>query len=362
MRALSLFTLSLFLFFLTNCEKEAAAPTYEIPNTYDFENVSYTGQQDRLAMLLEMKNYMATSRTGGALDADRLKAMYRNDAANAGFSRSYTKDIKSKTFEAEQDVFDDLIDELAAASTSAVAGREGQSGVIQSLDGQKSYLVGEDGLDHAQLIEKGLMGACFYYQATAVYMGEDRMNVDNETVEPGLGTDMEHHWDEAFGYFGAPKDFPINTAGLFFWADYSNKRNAMLNSNEPLMQALIKGRAAITNKDLATRDEAIAEAREWWEKVSVATALHYLNVSINQFDDMSILSHALSEGIGFVYALQFNPDKRINNSQARELLTLMGGAPTFDQMNLYQVNKADLETARSMLAGYYDMVEDADKF
>lgn len=345
-----------------SCETDTPEPSYEIPSSYNFENVSYTGQTDRLAMLLEMKNYMATANTGAALDANRLKAMYRNDAANAGFSRSYTKDIRSKTFEPEQDVFDALIDELATASASTVAGSEGQAGVIQSLDGTKAYLFDANGLEHAQLIEKGLMGACFYYQATAVYMGEERMNADNETVEPGIGTAMEHHWDEAFGYFGAPIDFPVNTDGLFFWARYANGRNAVLNCNAPLMQALIKGRAAISNKDLATRDEAIVEAREWWEKVSAATALHYLNTTVASFDDTAIRLHALSEAISFVYALQFNPGKKITNSQARELLTLIGGAPSFANMNLYQVKKADVETARTMLAAYYGLQGQFDKF
>ena len=109
-------------------------------------------------------------------------------------------------------------------------------------------MIGGDGLDHAQLIEKGLMGACLYYQATSVYFGDDRMNVDNEMVEVGEGTEMEHHWDEAFGYFGVPKDFPTSTDGLFFWGSYSNQRNGILESNQKLMDAFLKGRAAISAK------------------------------------------------------------------------------------------------------------------
>jgi len=60
------------------------------------------------------------------------------------------------------------------------------------------------------------MGACLYYQATSVYMGASKMDVDNETIVPGEGTAMQHHWDEAFGYFSVPKDFPLNKSGLFF--------------------------------------------------------------------------------------------------------------------------------------------------
>jgi len=53
------------------------------------------------------------------------------------------------------------------------------------------------------------MGAVFYYNIAEVYTrpGKIGASVDNIIVTPEEGTDMEHHWDEAFGYFGAPIDF-----------------------------------------------------------------------------------------------------------------------------------------------------------
>ncbi|MEM9990886.1 MAG: DUF4856 domain-containing protein [Bacteroidota bacterium] len=357
-----LFLLSSALVF-TACEEEDTDPEYEVPSTYNFENVSYQGQIDRIAMLKEMKTYLATSRQQGtALDADRLKAMYANEEG-AGFSQEYTKQLKSKTAESEIADFEALIDEVVAASQSTVEGAEGVSGVIVSTNNPaKQYLIGEDGLDHAQLIEKGLMGACLYFQATSVYMGADRMNVDNEEVEPGKGTAMEHHWDEAWGYFGAPIDFPTNTDGVLFWADYSNKRNAVLESNQPVMEAFLKGRAAISNKDLEARDEAITAAREQLELVSVASALHYLNSSLANFGDAALFGHGLSEAIGFTYSLKFNEGKKITNSQIDELLVLQGGSADFAEMNLYNVTAADLQSAKAKLAEWYDLKDKADQF
>lgn len=367
----NLYLKNLFLLFiismLASCNMEDdvnvdVAPSYEIPTFYNFDNVSYTGQTSRLNMMTEWKAYMGTSKTMGvALDADRMKAMFAN-AEGAGFSQEYPKQIKSKTFEAVQADFEALIDELAAASASTVAGSEGVSGVIESNDGAKSYLVGEDGLDHAQVIEKGLMGACFYYQGTSVYMGDDRMNVDNEIVEPGEGTAMEHHWDEAFGYLGVPKEFPVNTSGLVFWGTYTNRRNDLLNSNQTLMDAMLKGRAAISNDDLTARDEAITEARAAWEEVSVGTALHYLNGGIADFDDMALRSHDLSEAIGFVYSLQFNEGRKIDLAQINEILTLIAGSSDFENMNLYNTAVADLQTAKDKLAEYYGFEAIKDQF
>lgn len=340
-------------------------PSYEIPATYDFENVSYSGQTQRLAMMTEIKSYMATARTAGTvLDAARLQAMYANDAANAQWAGTYeaSKQLRSKTFPAAQSDFDALFDALATASQSSVPGSEGQAGVVQSADKSKQYLLGANGLDHAQVIEKGLMGATFYYQATSVYMGDEKMNVDNETVTPGEGTEMEHHWDEAFGYFGVPVDFPANKDGMAYWGSYSNTVDPVIGSNKKLMNALIKGRAAISNNDLDTRDEAIDEARAAWELISVGAAIHYLNLGLSNFDDMALRAHALSEGIGFIYALQFNEGKKITNEQVAELLTLVAGSADFSEMNLYQATTAGLQSAKDKLAGYYNLEADKDKF
>lgn len=360
------FILLAFVVLSVGCDKDDDdTPTYEIPETYSFDNVNYSGQTQRLAMMSELKSYMTTSRSEAAvLDANRLKAMYANDAANAEWSNTYddSKQLKSKTFENAQTDFDTLFEALATASQSTVAGSEGVTGIIQSIDGTKSYLVGSDGLDHAQLIEKGLMGACFYYQSTAVYFGDDKMDVDNEVIEEGEGTAMEHHWDEAFGYFGVPTDFPTNLDGLVFWGSYSNQRNDLLDSNQKLMDAFLKGRAAISNGDLETRDEAIAEAREIWEMISVGSALHYLNSGITNFDDMALRSHSLSEGIGFIYGLQFNPDKKVSNQEVADLLTTIAGSSDFASMNLYNTTVEKLQQAKDELAAAYGLESQKDEF
>ena len=353
----------LLLVSLTACnDDETAEPEYTVPDTYNFENVSYTGQQSRLAQFSEMKSYMSTSNTQGvALSEERLIAMYNNEPG-AEYSQEYTKDLSSKTFPAVQPEFEAQLVALAEASQSQTAGAPGTDGVIVSDNGEKSYLISAEGLDHAQIFEKGLMGACLYYQATSVYMGDDRMNVDNETVTPGEGTEMEHHWDEAFGYFGVPIDFPTSTDGVVFWGDYAVKREAVLGNSQDLMNALLKGRAAISAGDLAARDEAIAEARTEWELISVATALHYLNVGVESFDDTAIMAHGVSEAIGFIYSLQFNEGKKITNSQVSELLTIIAGADRFADMNLYDTTPAHLTQARDMLADIYGLADRKEDF
>ena len=353
------------LYFQSCKEDEIPEPKVEleIPTTYNFTNVDYSGQTQRLDMLTELKNYIGTSKTGGQLDANRLQAMYAN-AAGADWIKTYddSKQLRSKTLSSVQEDFDALLAELAAASQSTSPGSNGISGVIESADGAKSYLIGGDGLDHAQVFEKSLMGACLYYQATSVYMGPDQMNVDNIEITDGKGTEMEHHWDEAFGYFGVQIDFPTNTDNISFWGDYSNKRDDILGCNQKVMDALLKGRAAISAKDLTTRDEAIATARQEWELISVGSALHYLNSGIANFEDMSLRAHAVSESIGFIYALQFNTKQTISNAQVNDLLSIIAGSSNFADMNLYNTTVANLQEAKDKLADYYNLSADKDKF
>ncbi|NJL75832.1 MAG: hypothetical protein HC892_13230 [Saprospiraceae bacterium] len=97
--------LSFVAFVFTACEEEEAKPDYTIPATYEFENVDYSGQIQRLAMLSEMKSYMTTGNTPNTvLDASRLKAMYANNAALSGWRGTYDagKQLKDKTFETEK--------------------------------------------------------------------------------------------------------------------------------------------------------------------------------------------------------------------------------------------------------------------
>ncbi|MFT7449778.1 MAG: hypothetical protein ACI9VN_000486 [Patescibacteria group bacterium] len=128
-----------------------------------------------------------------------------------------------------------------------------------------------------------------------------------------------------------------------------------MGTDKAVMDAFLKGRAAISNNDIPTRDEAIEEAREAWEKVIVGTALHYLNKGISDIDDTALKGHQLSEAAGFIYSLQFNPSKKISNTQINNLLVKIGGTELLPDLNFNNVTAASVEEARNDLADYYDL-------
>ena len=321
---------------------------YEVPTTYNFTNVSYSGQTERLDMLAELETYMKTSNTSGtAVEASTMKAMYANDGHTWTESalNSSTKDLKA-SFEIAQAELEASSCKYAASSSTTV-GSDETAGVVESADGAKAYLFDENGVEHTQLIAKGIMGACLYYQMTSVYTGTDKMNVDNETVEEGKGTAMEHHWDEAFGYYGAPIDFTnATTTGYKYWAKYSFKGDADHDLINKVMTAFIKGRAAISNDDLDTRDAQITELRSQLEMVSATTAIYYLESAKSDLADDALRNHQLSEAWAFIKALEYNVDKTISSAQITSILGHLG-------TNFYQVSASNIDAAVSELKTIY---------
>lgn len=345
-----------------SCEyvtKVVEPPIEEAPSTYKFERngvstVSFSGQQARLDMLSELVAYMKTANTPGTvLDKEKLLGMYANEGSpfSEDALNTSTKQLKNKTAGNDPAIiasFEHLllkIDSIAdSTETGKHLGAEGKAGVVRS--GTSAYLVDENGHEPTQLIEKGLMGAVMMHQITYVYLGEDKMNVDNESIVEGKSyTTMEHHWDEAFGYLFGTVSYPTEGTDRF-WGKYCNGRDALLGSNEKLMDAFIKGRFAITQKDLTSRDAQITIIRDELEKVCAATAIHYLNSAKANISDDALRNHALSEAWAFLDDLQYAYNGKLTKATIESHKKSIG-------INFYAVTAANLNKVRDELASTF---------
>lgn len=330
---------------------------YTIPSTYDFTDVNgnntvnYSGQTERLNQLREMVVLMKSA-TSAIVYPEDLKAMFANTGGNGNgnFSFTSTKQLKDKCFSVDQALFETWMDKLALASVSfSSQAADGQAGVLTS--GTSTYLFDENGKEYLQFIEKGLMGAVFMNQALNVYFVEE-INVDNTTavdvVNGKYYTEMEHHFDEAFGYFGVDIDFPT-TIPNDFWGKYCNNQNAILNSNADMMSNFRKGRAAITNNYLTDRDKAITAISKEWEEISAFQAKKYLQDAIGFFgnDDAKYL-HALSEAYAFSWNLRYAPEatRRFTPTAHTSLMNLY-------KSNFWEMTIADLNAIISELDAKY---------
>ena len=197
------------------------------------------------------------------------------------------------------------------------------------------------------------MGAVFYHQITGYYLTDEKIGdaVDNSApVDPDNGkyyTAMEHHWDEAFGYFTTATNFPLEGTDRF-WGKYSNTVDPHLGSNQKIMDAYLEGRAAISNGDMATKEEMRDIVIEELELVVAGTAIHYLNGGRENFSNDAIRVHQLSEAYAFLNDLRYNPNSIATPQQINALLADLGN-------NFYDISITDINSVRDELSAIYQL-------
>lgn len=374
---LFLFAISILLIPFTSCKKKGCtdpnatnynskakkddgsctypSASYTIPTTYAFTNengqstVNYAGQTDRINQLIELVTY-ADLGTSQAISAQVLNDMFANTNGNGNGNFSFTssRKLKDKCFSLDTATISSYFQAIETASISSMStASNGQAGTLSS--GSSTYLFGANGFEYSELIEKSIMGAVFKYQALNVYLGSTYMNADNTTPVAGeTYTTLEHYWDEAFGYFSVPVNFPTSSS-ILFWGKYCNSQNTALNSNQVMMGNFLKGRAAISNNVLADRDAAIGAIKEMWEKIAAYQAMHYLNQAAGYYgNDQAKYLHVLSEAYGFIYTLRFAPldTRKMSISDVDNLLAQFNG-------NLWSLDLTDINAIKATLDSNY---------
>jgi len=340
---------------------------FHTPTEYSFirnglSSVDYQGQTDRLNQLSEIKAMLGQADAGNVVSAQTLKDMFANvnNNGNGHFSFSSNKQLKNKTFVLDQQYFEALFDTLEIASKEGARGKIASKGVagLATRPSGKTILLDKNGREFTQLIEKGLMGATFYHQIVNNYLTDALIGdaVNNTDLESGKNfTEMEHHFDEAFGYFGAPIDFKSNYSGttaVRFWANYSNIADPHIQMNDRLMNAYKRGRAAIVQNRKGIKDQEVDNLNKEFEVLVAATAIHYANASKQEASDAERM-HLLSECYAFTQALRYSNalHRKINHTEVDDLLKSKIG------YNLWLTTKADLNLLIDQLASTYGLIE-----
>ena len=272
-------------------------------------------------MLDLLSDNVNAASTTNAVSYSDLEAIYKN---TSGTLFGSSKDLYSKTYLADQQYFLDLLTTIDTSSTNGSGFLEGD------------YYVIANGVEIDQLVQKGLMGAVLYYQATSNYL-ENISSDDNTDPNGSTATDMEHHFDEAFGCFGAPVDYSAQSttgdadfvANANFWGKDAIVRNPVLNNLDVIFKAFREGRAAISNSDYDTRDAAIATIRTEWEKVVAATIVHYINEVKTDITagNTGKKYHHWAEAKGFAMCLRYNIAKAISSSDLSTVEAALGDKP-----------------------------------
>ncbi|MCK8481654.1 DUF4856 domain-containing protein [Psychroserpens algicola] len=339
--ALSLCVLaSLFTSCSSDDDNTTGGQQIETPITYSFERngestVNFGGQTTRIAMAGELASALLDN-TNTEIQLDGMFAHVEGEAdfSDADLNAS-DKSIRSKVaaskdfFSANATLsaaikaeFDAWIEDQATTvfpnwDATATAGSAGQ---LQQAGGGSIRYINGKGFELNQVVAKGLIGGLMTDQMLNNYLspavldeGSNIENNDNDIVEDGKTyTTMEHKWDEAYGYlYGAEIDatMPILGADSFL----NNYLNRLENDEDfagiaqTVFDAFKLGRAAIVAKDYNLRDAQAEIIRTQISKVSAVRAVHYLQAGKQKLaeNDMASAFHQLSEGLGFIYSLQF---------------------------------------------------------
>ena len=345
MKNLSVYRTTKYLItvFILSCESDNNIDTTNIvvPDSYEFTRdgettVSFSGQTTRLNQAEELYSALnSNSATESGLDL-----MFNGDGnGSAGFAdeslNGTSKIIGSKTASSTlagsattKSRFAAMITDFAANvvpnwNTDASAGT---AGAISTPDGASTYHLNPMGQEIDQLFFKGLIGAFTLDQIVNNYIHPNQLDSgsriddnDNDVLSGDNNyTDMEHKWDEGFGYlYGLEGEDDLSTAGtlpsgngsllLKYFKKVNDEGGYEPGIGEVVYDAFIMGRTAIVNKNYELRDQQAAIIKVELSKVIGYYAIHYMNDYVSKLEAGNIAKahHSLSEAWGFLLSLQF---------------------------------------------------------
>ena len=333
-------SLAIFSFSCDSDNDNSNTNTIVAPDSYEFtrngeSSVSFSGQTTRLMQAEELYaelNSSEATETG-------LDLMFNGDSnGSAGFSdaslNGTSKIIGSKTAASTlagsattKARFDNMINDFATnvvPNWGSDAG-VGQAGAISTPDGAKTYHLNAQGQEIDQLFFKGLIGAFTLDQIVNNYIHPNQLDSgtriddnDNDVLSGDNNyTDMEHKWDEGFGYLYGLEGDNLASAGttpsgggsllMKYFKKVNDEGGYEPGIAQTVYDAFVMGRTAIVNKDYALRDQQAAIIKVELSKVIGYYAIHYMNDFVSKLEAGNVAGahHSISEGWGFLLSLQF---------------------------------------------------------
>lgn len=384
-------------FLLTSCssDDDTTTPGIEEPANYTFfrnneTTVSFSGQTTRILMAEELVSALLDE----TVTETQLDAMFDHQEGDSDFSdatlNASDKNLKSKTA-ASRDFFSTntvTASEIKSDFELWISGQvnevfpswgvdatAGQSGAIQEAGGGSTRYVNRNGVEYNQVFGKSLIGALMLDQALNNYLSiavldeaDNVTNNTNEIVEEGKNyTTMEHKWDEAYGYFyGTAEDTTNPNATIGADDSFLNKYIGRVENDTDftgiaaeIYNAFKLGRAAIVAKDYTVRNAQAEIIREKASEIIGIRAVYYLQQGKAQLEaetvDYAAAFHDLSEGLGFVYSLQFTRQRGTNQPYftRAEVLTYIETLVETPENGLWNVTPTTLQTISEEIAARF---------
>lgn len=331
---------------------------YPVPTTYIFTDkngnstVNYADQSNRIQQINELVTLLKSA-TSTVVQNQNLLDMFANTGGNGNgnFSFSSSVNLQDKCYAPDLNLLKSFLDSVSVASFfHDSTASNGKPGILAKTDSSSFYLFTAQGVEYAEVFKKAVIGAVLFYQATNQYLGSSGMSVDNSSVVSGTYyTAMEHQWDQAFGCFGVPINFPTSLPDDL-WGKYANEANPSIACNSAMMDNFLKGRAAISNNDMTSRDAASKEIRITWEKIAAQKVIGELDEAKEAAGlDQAKFLHEISEAYGFALCLRYVPSETsiITQGQVNQLITDFG-------VNFWNISLTDVNGIISTVKGIYN--------
>ncbi|AGH46703.1 DUF4856 domain-containing protein [Paraglaciecola psychrophila] len=261
-----------------------------------------------------------------------------------------------------------------------------------------------DGRDLKQLIQKFLSMSVSFSQGVDDYLDNDidgKGLLSDHTDTAKAYTDLEHQFDEGFGYFGAARDYldysdeeVATKGGRDDWQlyhdtngdgsiDFNSEYNFGHSTNaskrdrgatvandfsKQAMDAFLQGRKLLNDTaGVALTDGQKTELYGYrdtavltWEKAIAATVVHYINdvdadlgsIGTDDFSYADTAKH-WSEMKGFALGLQFNKATPLSDTDFITVHTMIGDMPVLTGEVEVSAYRADLLIARDLLQAAY---------
>ena len=316
---------------LNSCSEDEVIQTIENPVDYTFtrngeSTVDFSEQTTLLAMLEELSVAVVDNSNSEA----SLLSMFDHQEGVSDFTdanlNSSDKSIKNSVASSVdyyylnesdgteiQEEFEEWITEQATDifPNYLVNATAGNAGNIVDVEENTTRYVNGFGVEVSEVFYKGLIGGLIVDQILNNYLSSSILDTDNNVqdnddnvlVEGESYTAMEHGWDEAYGFLYGGDNYLIDVINE---ADTDSDFTGIADD---IFNAFKLGRAAIVAKDYDERED---QAEIIKEKISLAIAIKIvMNFKSSQVLleettlDYGAIFHEISEGLGFVYTLQF---------------------------------------------------------
>jgi hypothetical protein len=352
------FIIAAIFFTSIGCKKNNSGnntPVYTVPDTYNFSDADSLKAKTILSMIAEIEIVINKGNTSGNLvSGNQLKEMYSNlgsfftDTSFSGTSLNLNNSglqLKNSTTAAAQTLIETIMDSVANASATGQPASNGVAGVST----RKTLLSGH-GIYWRQYFTKTMMGVLLGHQIADILLGDSL----NSNI-PGAA--KIHAWDQAFYLWCVPANFPNNRSGVKYWGSYTSQIDSGIikpvatltgiNANTTLLNAFLKGRAALSNGDNATALQQANIIIPFFETMEAAAALHELNEAKGNLPNgAAAVCGNLSESLGFWTALKFNAHKKISDTDYQAVLSLYGD-------NFYNMTPAGIDAILDKISSLY---------